>query len=214
LKLPSEKIVDSRTTLGLGEIVGDFARGLERVDSTKPVARSLRSGAEYHPGIGAHSEQETLRLVLAHLGSKFQDKYGTLQIDTSYLDSREKCDLVIGEPEAPFWALEVKMIRLMGNNGKPNDNLVMHVLSPYAEHRSAVTDAEKLARSKFNCPKAILMFGYEYENWPLEPLVRAFEVLTRVRVHLQSRHEVSFSDLVHPIHRRGRVFGWEVVRNG
>ena len=26
---------------------------------------------------------------------------------------------------------EVKMLRLMGDNGKPNDNMLMHILSPY-----------------------------------------------------------------------------------
>ena len=35
------------------------------------------------------------------------------------------------------WAIEVKMLRLMGDNGKPNDNMLMHILSPYERHRSA-----------------------------------------------------------------------------
>jgi hypothetical protein len=29
------------------------------------------------------------------------------------------------------WAIEIKMPRLMGDNGKPNDNMLMHILSPY-----------------------------------------------------------------------------------
>jgi hypothetical protein len=32
------------------------------------------------------------------------------------------------------WAIEVKMLRLMGDNGKLNDNMVMHILSPYPAH--------------------------------------------------------------------------------
>ena len=32
------------------------------------------------------------------------------------------------------------MLRFMGDNGKLNDNIVMHILSPYPEHRSALTD--------------------------------------------------------------------------
>ena len=39
------------------------------------------------------------------------------------------------------------MLRFLGDNGKPNDNILMHVLSPYPQHRSALTDCEKLARS-------------------------------------------------------------------
>jgi len=27
----------------------------------------------------------------------------------------------------------------MGDNGKPNDNMLMHILSPYPAHRSALT---------------------------------------------------------------------------
>ena len=53
------------------------------------------------------------------------------------------------------WFIEVKMWRLMGDNGKPNDNILMHVLSPYVQHRSALTDCEKLSNSGFTGRKAI-----------------------------------------------------------
>lgn len=33
----------------------------------------------------------------------------------------------------------------LGDNGKPNDNMIMHILSPYPDHRSALTDCSKLA---------------------------------------------------------------------
>jgi hypothetical protein len=39
------------------------------------------------------------------------------------------------------------MLRLMGDNGKPNDNMLMHILSPYPSHRSALTDCQKLLRA-------------------------------------------------------------------
>ena len=32
-------------------------------------------------------------------------------------------------------------LRLKGDNGKPNDNMLMHILSPYPQHRSALTTA-------------------------------------------------------------------------
>lgn len=38
------------------------------------------------------------------------------------------------------------MLRLFGDNAKLNDNMLMHLLSPYPAHRSALTDCEKLAR--------------------------------------------------------------------
>jgi hypothetical protein len=43
---------------------------------------------------------------------------------------RQKCDLLISPNEGQPWAIEVKMLRFMGDNGKPNDNMLMHILSP------------------------------------------------------------------------------------
>ena len=86
----------------------------------------------------------------------------------------------------------------------------MHVLSPYPEHRSALTDCEKLAASGLRGRKAILLYGYDAEGWPLEPAVDALETLARTRVHLGSRHVSASDTLLHPVHSRGRVFAWEI----
>jgi len=43
----------------------------------------------------------------------------------------------------------------MGDKGKPNDNMLMHIHSPYSAHRSAVTDCEELTRSGFDGRNAI-----------------------------------------------------------
>jgi hypothetical protein len=40
--------------------------------------------------------------------------------------------------------------------------------------------------------------------------IEAFEMLARASVALSARSEAAFSDLVDPVHQRGRVFGWEV----
>jgi hypothetical protein len=37
---------------------------------------------------------------------------------------------MLGRAGALGSAIEVKMLRLMGDNGKLNDNMVMHILSP------------------------------------------------------------------------------------
>jgi hypothetical protein len=84
----------------------------------------------------------------------------------------------------------------------------MHVLSPYPSHHSALTDCEKLAGSAFSCRKAILIFGYEYDGWNMEPAVEAFETLARCRVMLGRRYGARFGELVHPVHRRGAVYAW------
>jgi hypothetical protein len=123
--------------------------------------------------------------------------------------ARSRCDVVVLGPDP--WAIEIKMLRLMGDNGKPNDNMLMHILSPYPAHRSALTDCEKLLVSGFPQRKAIVIFGYEYEGWPMRPAIDAFESLARATVNLAAAESASFTGLVHPVHRAGQVFGWEIV---
>jgi hypothetical protein len=60
----------------------------------------------------------------------------------------------------------------MGDNGKPNDNMLMHILSPYPKHRSALTDCQKLVGSGFEEAYALLIYGYDYDDWPMEPGIR------------------------------------------
>ena len=86
----------------------------------------------------------------------------------------------------------------------------MDVLSPYPEHRSAVTDTEKLLASGLLGRKAIVIYACEYPKWPALPAIGAFERLAGGRVTLSPRAEAIVSGLVHPIHREARVFGWEI----
>jgi hypothetical protein len=123
---------------------------------------------------------------------------------------RQKCDLCLGS-QARSWAIEAKMLRLLGDNGKLNDNMLMHILSPYPQHRSALSDCQKLVTSGFSGRKAILIFGYEDSAWPLLPAVEAFEVLATRVTKLQAATPAKFSNLVHPVHRSGCVFAWELL---
>jgi hypothetical protein len=123
---------------------------------------------------------------------------------------RQRCDVCIADDES-FWAIEVKLLRLMGDNGKPNDNMLMHVLSPYPQHRSALTDCAKLAASGFPGRKAIIIYGYEHPDWPLAEAIRCFEVLARSQWRLSSGHSAKAVSLVHPVHSSAEVFGWELL---
>ena len=104
------------------------------------------------------------------------------------------------------------MLRLMGDNGKPNDNMPMHILSPYPDDNSALTDCQRLAASGFSGSLAVLIYGYDYDARPMEPAIEAFEQLAMQRVRLGPRQVASFDGLIHPVHRRGGVFVWEVDR--
>lgn len=198
-------------TLTLDDLVGDFAAALKHVDSRSPVATNARSGAAYQPGIGPHTEARTVRLVMDQLAGANPQGYSAYRLGVSYGDgTRQTCDLLIGELGDLPWAVEVKMLRLMGDNGKLNDNMITHILSPYPEHRSALTDCTKLVASSLAGQKAILIYGYDYPGWSMDPAIYAFQTLARQRVRLSEPAVAPISGLVHPVHQHGRVFGWQI----
>jgi hypothetical protein len=193
--------------LNAAGLARDFAAAVILAD-----ARSPRRG-DYRAGIGPHTEVQPVALVLAELRRDHPSVYGSARTGVPYPSApRQKCDLLITPSGGPAWAVEVKMLRMMGDNGKPNDNMLMHILSPYPKHRSALTDCQKLAASGFSGSVAILLYGYDYDAWPMGPAVEAFEQLAERRVRLGPRQVALFDELIHPVHRRGGVFVWEVNR--
>src|SRR5579864_2998245 len=134
--------------LTLTEFVSDFARGIELADMRGPVAVNARTKIAFRAGIGPQSESEAIRLVLNELSAIKPEKYEAYQLGVPYPENpRKKCDLCLGKPQDWTWAIEAKMLRLYGDNGKLNDNMLMHILSPYPAHRSALTDCQKLVDS-------------------------------------------------------------------
>lgn len=196
--------------IALPDLAKDFAAAVAAADAKRPVAINQRTGASFQPGIGPHSELRTVRLVVEEMQAAQPERYPAVMFDIPYPDKpRQKCDLVLGEQPGRLY-VEAKLLRILGDNGKLNDNMLMHVLSPYPQHRSAVTDCEKLRTARFPGRSAILIFGYEYEGWPLEPAIDAFERMARGKGHLGERHEALFKNLCHAVHRAGAVYVWQV----
>jgi hypothetical protein len=195
----------------LARLVEDFASAIRRADNRGPQAVGSRTGRVYQPGIGPHTENKTIRLVVDELVT-LNRAYAAHTFDVPYPGaSRQRCDWCLGAPPSWSWAIEVKMLRLFGDNGKLNDNMLMHILSPYPAHRSALTDCEKLVTSGLPGRKAIVIFGYDYEDWAMDPAIEAFEALASQHVVIGGRHQAAYEHLVHPVHQRGRVFAWEVM---
>jgi hypothetical protein len=193
----------------LPAVVTDLAEALERADALSPVAISQRKTRRYNPGIGPHAENDAIRLALDQL--ELMPRYADVKLGQflPYPDApRQKCDLWIGEPLE--WVIEVKMARFVGDNGNVDDMAVKDLLSPFAKDRSAVTDCEKLAEADFGCSKAMVIYGFEIPERPLDVAIAAFETLARARVELGPRHEQGFGPLVHPYHSMGRLFGWTI----
>jgi hypothetical protein len=149
---------------------------------------------------------------VAELQAFVPERYsGWLHTNVPYAGtSRRKCDLCVGAPPEWEWSVEVKMLRLMGDNGKPNDNMLMHILSPYPNDRSALTDCTKLLESGLSGAKAVMIYGFDYPELPMDPAIEAFETLARTQATLGVRATASYAQLVHPVHRAGRVFAWQI----
>ena len=100
------------------------------------------------------------------------------------------------------------MMRIMGDNNKANDNIFMHIFSPYEKQNSALTDGLKLLKSGFNGKKSIIIYGYDYDDFPIEKTIDLFEKTTKDFFNISERYSAPFEDLVHPVHTRGFVYGW------
>jgi hypothetical protein len=197
-------------SITLDEIVTGLARGIALADDKAPVARSARTQSEYAAGIGPHTESQTLDLAIRGLSGVHP--WAAIEREVPYPAlPRSRCDVCFGRPPTWEWCVEAKMLRMMGDNGKPNDNMLMHILSPYPQHRSALTDCSKLLASGLEGRKSIIIFGYDYETLAMDPAIEAFETLARRAVRLTARVEASVHGLRHPVHQRGRVFGWEIA---
>lgn len=196
----------------LSTIVNDFATCIKLADAKRPQALNIRSKEPFQPGIGPHSEAQVTKLVTQEMMNHYPDRYrGRIALGVPYPElPRQKCDLCIGQSGAWDWAIEIKMLRFLGDNGKLNDNILMHILSPYPEHRSALTDCIKLSTTELGKAKAILIYGFDHIDWPLEPAIEAFETLATAKIKLSDRYSAHFEELVHPIHNCGKVFGWQL----
>jgi hypothetical protein len=195
----------------LAELVLDFATAFKIADALRPQALSHRSGKPHQPGLGPHGENAAVRLVVNQLALSNPGRYSEAG-QVRYPNSRLTCDLGIGNPLG--WALDVKMLRALGDNGRPDDTYLHEILSPYESDHSALTDSIKLRPSGFVCPKAVLIYGFDYVQRPLEPAIHALEILMRNAGPIGPRREANFADLVHPVHRNGRVLAWEVLGPG
>jgi hypothetical protein len=196
----------------LSTYVSDFAAAIKRVDSTAPCAVNARSGQSYRPGIGPHTEDQTVAMVMANLSQHSPALYGgAFALQVPYpMAPRSKLDIAFGNEGRWRLCIEVKMLRLMGDNGLVNDNMLMHILSPYPAHRSAVTDTEKLLRSGFSGEKGLVIYAYEYPKWSSLPAIEAFEALATRRVCLERVASAASSGLVHPVHTDITVYGWRI----
>jgi hypothetical protein len=113
------------------------------------------------------------------------------------------------------WAIEFKLLRPFGDNGKEAEHWSENALHPYPGNVSSIGDSIKLIESGFSERKAIVIFCYEHSPPLIDTTVAidSFEAIAKqvVGIELGSRRSAEFGPLIHPVHQQGKVFGWEVL---
>jgi hypothetical protein len=175
------------------EFVREVADILHQFDSERPIHKSFR------PGIGPFGEPQLITVVAQRLRDRGKDAH-----------TQRVPDLGI----ARQWAVEFKVVRPFGDNGREAEDWSVNMLHPYAGNMSLLGDAVKLGRLDGYSRKGLFVVGYEHRpaKISLDPLVQSFEAIAEqvMGIHLGERIEEDRGPLVHPEHQWLRCIGWEV----
>lgn len=200
LKASDGVAIDASSTamprVELSQLVEDLA------DAVVSIDRSRVPFKHFQPGVGPYGEPQLVRAVTQRLDGI---PYYTGRVRT------KRCpDLLV----QGSWAIEIKLARPFGDNGKEAENWSVNLLHPYAGNVSALGDCMKLRELPDTEKKAVLVIGYEHTppRIPLAPLIAGFESLARdvCAIGLGSRIEVRRKGLVHPVHQQVVIAAWEV----
>lgn len=191
------------SALSLDQIVSDFAEALRCVDAKSPVCK------EFLPGIGPFGEREAVQLAFQEMLSARGGTYGTARPE-KLPGCNSATDIVIGTD----WALEIKVARPYGNNGLLAEHWITNLLYPYKGNYSLLGDGMKLRDSGFPGKKALIVYGFEHPTpeTDVATAINAFELIANqiIGLSLSKRIERRVEGLVHPVHSRLIVAGWEL----
>lgn len=155
----------------LQEIAERFAAGLTELDSLEAEPRfSPRTGEMYLPGVKSMAEGGLVDALDSWLGSNHPDLFVDASAHATGVPyptlARTKCDFVFTTVEPvspPEWAVEVKNITLIGNNGKRNDFAVAKMLSPFLKDRSLLHDVLRLRTYPLGRRHAAIGYAFSYD---------------------------------------------------
>ena len=179
----------------LKNIVCDIADVLKVFDSEKPVHKKFK------PGIGPFGEPQLVKEMSNRL-NLMSKGYETQTRRTPDLD-------INGE-----WAVEIKIVRPFGDNGRVAENWSVNMLHPYEGNISLIGDALKLLELDEFPKKAIFLIAYEHAvpKINLDILITSFELIIQKVIGLKigGRIEEKRINLVHPEHQVVRCLAWEL----
>jgi hypothetical protein len=167
---------------------------LKEFDDDKPIHKSFK------PGIGPFGEPQIVHLISEKLtGEGIPAK------------TRRTPDLDIFSE----WAIEFKIVRPFGDNGREAENWTVNLLHPYPGNASLIGDALKLIELPNYKHKCLFVIGYEHDpaKISLDPMIDSFELIAQnvMNIKLGKRLEERRIGLVHPEHQVVRCIGWELT---
>lgn len=128
----------------LEQVITDVAGALANID---------RCGAafkQFQRGVGPYGEPQLVAAIAQHLN--------TLPSYNGSVRTKRTPDLLIRER----WALEFKLARPFGDNGKEAENWSVNLLHPYPGNVSLIGDCLKLQRLGGVERKGVVVVGYEH----------------------------------------------------
>jgi hypothetical protein len=157
----------------LKHIVGKIAELIPVVDSTTQIQNiNRRTKRPYVKGVKTLPEPKFVKELIKQW--KKAGRGGTnlsyITDEFPYPDSNTTCDIVLTGPGLDLmlgsweWAIEIKYLSLVGNNGSNNDYVMQKAISPYLKDRSLVHDIEKLKGASFAKRKAVIFYGFEFNS--------------------------------------------------
>jgi hypothetical protein len=182
--------------MSLEEAVTAIADAIVQVDRSRVPFRG------FQPGVGPYGEPQLVKLIAVYLNG-ISGLSGTVS-------TKRTPDLLIRH----HWAMEIKIVRPFGDNGREAEDWSVNLLHPYPGNVSSIGDCWKLEPLQCAERKAAVVIGYEHTppKINLTPLVECFETIAKNVAHIQlsDRVEVRRGGLVHPVHQAVRVLAWEI----
>lgn len=168
--------------MDLKDLLKRVARGLEVVDATTQNQKHQRGKPSvlFHLGLPALHEDDTRAELINwwHSNHTTDFKEGTgIAVRQPYPNiPGSQCDMVfttnayVGSNYE--WAVELKVVRFVGDNGKKNPYGTGKFLSPYRMETSLTTDLVRLHNSTIAPRKAVIGYCFNYSFRTCEEALR------------------------------------------
>ena len=169
--------------MNLQQIISRFSEGLVYVDTnTETVTLNNKTKEPYLIGIKTMHEVSVVKEVIAWWKQKYPSDFTTLEdVKDNFpypTNKKDFCDMVFstgGESISnPEWAIEVKHISFLGDNGKNNDYNVQKMLSPYLKDRSLIHDIHKLKSDPIAKKQAVIGYCFNYDFSIYEEAIKRY----------------------------------------